>query len=839
MLKKELNRLKISLDTPYKQQIIALNKGQYVLRLIHQNKAVFKRPRSLFFAFSVEGKSPEEVKGILGLRDISGQFGAFAYVGAGSEESGYFVKEITLNITQDLSSLNIELRTFLPTEDIFIEAFQIFNAEIPLNEIYSENTNNLFFKAEEIINFAPKVEKTINVIETSKDYSGISLKEIDKVSLKSFSVNPDTPKKITLKDIDVGSYSLTVIHQNKTIFERKKGVIAVFDFESLDNLENGKNILGLTNISEKYGVFEYIGGGIEREELYEQRIALKISMPIQSLSISVYSLLPSETVKIDSLSFFEEDSVSGELLSTSRRNENTYLPKHFSTLKLDLSSKIAKEIKVALILDEFSFNSFKDEFQTIILTPTNWLEQFEAQQPDIFFCESAWSGVDSDQRPWKGKIYASSNFPKENRTELLEIIKYCNRKGIPTIFWNKEDPTHYPDRVHDFVKTATLFDFVFTTAEECVEKYKSNYQLKNVFSLPFATNPKIFNPIETVDKRSENIVFAGSWYSNHVERTETMIQLFDSLINNNYEIDFYNRYHGDDDPNHQIPELYKKYEKPSVSNQQTALIYKDSKYGLNINTVTDSETMFARRVFELMSSNTLVLSNYSTGVDKIFGSNVVFLDRDPDRIFSLSHDEIDYIRESNLNEVLKNHTYKKRFEKILDSVGIKYNKEDSQITFVVHVKSRKQLILERGYFYEKYGSTNNRIIFILTDNISDLDAAALYTEFNDISVNVVAKSYIEKYAKPNFNCIETPYFILIDSLKELDITVVEKALLHSSYLSNEFISLLPHSHKKYIFEESLIMNNIFTFRTNFLESINSFNEKKEAKVFYILESKND
>ena len=43
---------------------------------------------------------------------------------------------------------------------------------------------------------------------------------------------------------------------------------------------------------------------------------------------------------------------------------------------------------------------------------------------------------------------------------------------------------------------------------------------------------------------------------------------------------------------------------------------------LNINTVTDSDTMFARRVFELMSSNTLVISNYSEEWN-CFGDNII------------------------------------------------------------------------------------------------------------------------------------------------------------------------------------------------------------------------
>lgn len=308
MLKKELNRLEVSLDTPYKQQVIALEKGQYVLRLIHQNDAIFKRLRSLFFSFAIDGKSPEEVKGILGLRDISDQFGAFAYVGAGSEESGYFVKELILNVMQEVAVLNIDLRTFLPTENIFIEAFQVFNAEIPLEEIYGEGTNGLFFKAEEIINFAPKVEKTINVIETSKDYSGISLKEIDKVSLKSFNVNPDTPKKIILNDLDAGHYVLKITHQSQEIFEKHKSLFFTFSLPDVDNDNEVKDILGLSSISSQHGVFSYVGGGVLKDGKYYQDILLEISKPVAELRIELVSSL-SFLTEINQLEFLKKDIV--------------------------------------------------------------------------------------------------------------------------------------------------------------------------------------------------------------------------------------------------------------------------------------------------------------------------------------------------------------------------------------------------------------------------------------------------------------------------------------------------------------------------------------------------
>ncbi|OSI09334.1 CgeB family protein [Neisseria canis] len=502
--------------------------------------------------------------------------------------------------------------------------------------------------------------------------------------------------------------------------------------------------------------------------------------------------------------------------------------------KLNFAHKTAKDLKVAVILDEFSFNSFQNEFTPIIITPNNWKAVFSQQKPDLFFCESAWSGTDSVTRPWKGKIYASVNFQKENRTELLEIIDYCDKNGIPTVFWNKEDPTHYPDRVHDFVKTACLFDFVFTTAQECVELYQKEYGLKNVYALPFATNPAVFNPIDNPSvPRTEKIVFAGSWYANHVERSKTMYQLFDSLIDSGYELEFYNRYYGDNDPNHLIPEQYQEYEKPSVSNKETSRIYKSSLFGLNLNTVVDSDTMFARRVFELMSSNTLVLSNYSKGMDRLFGKNVIFLDTEPNRLKDLDNQTIERIREENLNNVLANHTYQKRFETILDTVGVVYNKQLEKVTLAVKVTGKLQLKAAIRLFQQKFSHPQYRLLAVLDDNVSGLESAELYTDFNYGKINVLAESYLLRYGKQNTQYLDTPYFVLTDNLEVLNPSVVEKALLHSSYLSDGYIALTPHKNQKYIFESTMNMNHIFASAKKFSEAVKYFKQAVELPVYYI------
>jgi spore maturation protein CgeB len=444
--------------------------------------------------------------------------------------------------------------------------------------------------------------------------------------------------------------------------------------------------------------------------------------------------------------------------------------------------KFADRLRVALIADEFTTNSFSEEFQSIPIEPSNWRKYLEEHKPDILFCESAWSGPDPKRRPWKGQIYASKNFPKENRTALLEILLHCRREGIPTVFWNKEDPTHFTDRVHDFVKTAKEFDFVFTTAAECVESYKTEYGVSKAFALPFATNPRLFNPIET-HARSSRVVFAGSWYANHVQRCKDMERILDTLLADGFELEIYDRYHGDTDPLHIWPERYQRYLKPSQPHDAMPGVYKSSRFGLNFNTVTQSSTMFARRVFELMSCNTLVISNYARGTAEMFGDLIVYADHDPNRLRSLTDTDIDAIREQALCKVLAEHTYRHRWLQILRDIGFPHQPREISVTAVCQVHQRSDALGAIAWF-QQHGlrMPGARLLLVASSGMPDLDVAELYREFNRFGVTVTSRSFASRYAMlDRYQPIETTHFLAIDLKSAPTSEWLAKAILHLEY----------------------------------------------------------
>lgn len=396
-----------------------------------------------------------------------------------------------------------------------------------------------------------------------------------------------------------------------------------------------------------------------------------------------------------------------------------------------------KDVKVAAILDEFSFNSFAPECQLFALTPENWRDVFDHEAPDLFFCESAWSGHDPQARPWRGKIYASENFAQENRTVLLEILEHCKRAGIPTVFWNKEDPSHFDDRAHNFVDTAIKFDHIFTTDAGCVQRYKEEYGHRSVHVLQFAAQPRLFNPIE-VTQRSNNAVFAGGWYENHIQRSKDMEQIFDAVLRSGRGLKIYDRFFNfEDDDTHVYPERFAPYIHPPVPGNQVAGVYKESTIGISINTETESETMFARRVFELMACNTFVVSNYSKGVDKLFGDTVLFLDREPNGLEAWSQERIDASRKHNLHTVLREHTYAKRFEEIARVAGLDFAPSTPAVAATALVTDKADT--EHAFAALRSLSAPNITakVLLVGPSVEPFDYGLLLRDFNRDGVQVI------------------------------------------------------------------------------------------------------
>jgi spore maturation protein CgeB len=369
----------------------------------------------------------------------------------------------------------------------------------------------------------------------------------------------------------------------------------------------------------------------------------------------------------------------------------------------------AEELVVAGILDEFSYNIFKPECNLIYLNPLNYKSIILSQKIHLLFVESIWEGID---KKWSNP----QNCNNESKLSIIkQIVKYCKNKNIPTVFWSKEDPVYF-DYFKDISK---LFDYVFTTDENCIGAYKKFLHHNRVYVLPFAAQPVIHNPVERNAERLGQIAFAGSGNTyNHKDRKLDMEIILKPALK--YDISIYDRNYQRDNTSMRFPLDYQPYIKGGLPYDKILDVYKKYDIFLNINSVQNSPTMFSRRVFELLACGTNVISGYAVGIEKLF-AEVASLCKTADEtenfIRKLLNDSSlrDRLSLKGQREVFKHHTCKHRLAYILQLIGVKYIQEDlSGVTIITWVDKAEDL--ERNWSNFSRQIYNKKEIILIQRN---------------------------------------------------------------------------------------------------------------------------
>lgn len=263
--------------------------------------------------------------------------------------------------------------------------------------------------------------------------------------------------------------------------------------------------------------------------------------------------------------------------------------------------------RLLAILDEFTEVGLAGECDLLLAAPYASSEELDAFGPEMLFVESAWRGNGGQ---WRNLLRPMSD-------PLMALLEYCRSRGVPTVFWNKEDPVHFDH----FLNTARHFDFILTTDADCVPAYRERTGRDEIGVLPFACQPRIHNPIETHERR-DAFFFAGSYYEKYDVRKRAFDDLVD-VISPLRPIDIFDRNAGLQLEGFRFPERFRSMLKGRIPSANIHEVYKSYRYALNLNSVSRSPTMFARRVFEIVACNTLVVSNYSTGLRNTFGEAVI------------------------------------------------------------------------------------------------------------------------------------------------------------------------------------------------------------------------
>lgn len=410
------------------------------------------------------------------------------------------------------------------------------------------------------------------------------------------------------------------------------------------------------------------------------------------------------------------------LLKQSTLSERIHAKPTLLSALVNDSAKL-KRLRVACIMDEFTYHSYGPEAYFYQLTPEQWETELESFQPELLFVESAWRGKDD---LWGSKVGHKSQ-------EVKGILAWCNARQIPTVFWNKEDPVHF----ETFLNTAILFDYVFTTDLDCIHRYKAALGHDDVYFLPFACQLAVTGPVEKY-QRKDAFCFAGAYYARYPNRIKDLESFVEHLPKFK-PLEIYDRNYGKDDPNYQFPETYQPYIVGTLPFSEIDKAYKGYRYAINLNSVKQSQTMFARRVYELLGSNTITVSNFSRGVRLLFGDLVLTSDNGAEIVrrleqFENNAEHADKFCLAGLRKVLSEHTYQARFDYIVSKVSGKQCEQGlPSYTIISRVNTHKELENVLANVVRQQHAPE-RLVVILNKSLGETEAnAVLSAELNKLT----------------------------------------------------------------------------------------------------------
>lgn len=429
--------------------------------------------------------------------------------------------------------------------------------------------------------------------------------------------------------------------------------------------------------------------------------------------------------------------------------------------------KSLRDLKVASVMDPFSELCFSAECEFVNLELETWKDQIDKHRPHFLFIESAWEGKNGK---WAKKVSSYSE-------ELSQLIDHCHYEGIQVVFWNKEDPIHF-DR---FLWVAKQSDVIFTTDLDSAFKYLNHVDHDRVFLLPFGASPKYHNPLE-IGARSDRIVFAGSYYPNFQERNYDLVRLLDLALEGP-GLDIFDRNHAKS-TDHVFPEKYRDCIIGSVEPDHMGDIYKGYKFGITVNTIKDSQTMFARRVFEQMACNMVTLGIYTRAMHNLLGNLILAADDASELKKKISYFDTNpsYYRKFRLlglREILLKHTYRIRLKTIAEiTIGAAIQDEMPTVTVITTASEPSDIVsMTQMFRSQTYPKKKLIVVFNPSENWKFTDS----TDISFISRDKANQTEIVK-------AVQSEYISLFHPSDSYDVNFLTDLMLGFNYSPTEAIT---------------------------------------------------
>lgn len=339
--------------------------------------------------------------------------------------------------------------------------------------------------------------------------------------------------------------------------------------------------------------------------------------------------------------------------------------------------------KIGIITDIYMFNYYKDTFQEVYyLSPDNYESILDTHDLDIILYVTGWKGINNEE--WRG-----IKFREKPATALRNILKYGKEKKSKLIFQSIEDPSNF----EYFLPVAEKFDYIFTSDSDMIPKYKNHLGHNNVFYGEYGFNPILNNPIASQREFIDAAFFAGSYPRRYKERCEDMEIIFDSILKSEGNLVIADRNYGAEDKEIQFPEKYKNHIIPPIEHEVLQNMHKVFRFNLNFNSIKNSPTMCAMRVYELQAQGTILISNYSKSIFNKF-PNIRIIPTHENMSFDLSKEDILYeynLRIANIRKVMDNKTSFDIASSMLDVIGLKKTLPSNKIIAVFFENADSQI----------------------------------------------------------------------------------------------------------------------------------------------------
>lgn len=321
--------------------------------------------------------------------------------------------------------------------------------------------------------------------------------------------------------------------------------------------------------------------------------------------------------------------------------------------------RAVSDLRIGLIADEFTTKTLQRAAQIVVLERDGFEAQLQEAELDLVLLESAWSGND-------GQWHRGVGFYSEEEDEsLARLLRHCRGLGIPTLFWNKEDPVH----IQRFRRTGARTDHVFTTDADMIGEYlKEAHALEDgaavtASSMPFYADPSVHNPLPSARPYEDTIAYAGTFYGErYAQRSRQLEQLLRTAQEaSEGRLAIYDRQLAVEDSPYRFPREFTGAVRGSLPYDEVLDSYKSHIANLNVNSVAESPTMFSRRVVEIAASGGVVMSAWSRGITETFAGQIPNTNNDiywRAYLSAWTHEPEEHLAEAwlQMRAVLRSHT---------------------------------------------------------------------------------------------------------------------------------------------------------------------------------------